>query len=342
MATADKTALDSLLRDVQTGSQAVADMLEGLREQYAIQAPLPAPGDGGDDFDTDKAMTSPCRVEKGDLWVIDGKHRLLCGDSTKAEDVARVMGGEKVSLCFTSPPYAQQRDYGEAAKAQVQDWDILMQGVFGNLTMLEDGQVFVNLGIFYRDGDWIDYWSGWVEWMCSQGWRRFGWYIWDKISAPPGDWCGRCGPAHEWIFHFNHKSREANHIIPKKTESIKLKTGSSLRYKDGTLHTANYSPESGLNTHKIPDSVWRHNVARTGGKPEVNHPAVYPIDLPGMGIQTFSQEDQIVYDPFLGSGTTLIAAHRLNRICYGIEIEPKYCEVVLQRAEAEGLTVEKP
>jgi DNA modification methylase len=336
MATADAGKLDALLRDVRTGSEAVAAMLAQLAGENPIAPPEPQNGAGGDEFDA-APEEGPTRTALGDLWLVGGVHRLLVGDCTAAENVARLMGGEKAGLCFTSPPYAQQRDYGD----KIADWDALMQGAFGNLPMAADGQVLVNLGIFYRDGDWVDYWSGWTAWMGSQGWRRFGWYVWDKISAPPGDWCGRCGPAHEWIFHFNRKSREANHVVPKKPDSIKLKTGSSLRYPDGSLHTANYSPESGLNTHKIPDSVWRFHVAHTGGKPEVVHPAVYPLDLPMMGMQTFSQERDSVYDPFLGSGTTLIAAHRLNRRCYGCELEPRYADVILKRAEAENLTVEK-
>lgn len=331
MATADASALEALLKDVSTDSAALREMLDGL-----VTPALPAPGAGGDEFDTTPEPQGPTRTNLGELWAIGGVHRLLVGDCTVKENVARLMGGEKVGLCFTSPPYAQQRDYG----AKIEHWDGLMQGAFAHLPMVDDGQVLVNLGILYREGDWVDYWSNWTAWMKSQGWRNFGWYVWDKNSALPGDWCGRCGPAHEWVFHFNRKSREANHVIPKKPDSIKLVTRSTRRYSDGSLHPANYSPESGLNTHKIPDSVWRFNVARTGGKPELIHPAVYPVDLPGMGIQTFTSDNEIVYDPFLGSGTTLIAAHRLGRRCYGCELEPRYCDVILRRAEAEGLTCE--
>lgn len=277
----------------------------------------------------DKAaeLAAKWNVERGQVWEL-GAHRLMCGDSANTSDVSKIVT-DTASLCFTSPPYANQRDYD--AKQGAGDWNRLMQGVFSVLPMKEDGQLLVNLGIAYREGNWLDYWTPWTIWMEEKGWRRFGWYVWDKISAPPGDWCGRCGPAHEWIFHFNRKSREVNHIIPKKAESIKLKTGSSLRHKDGTIHTANYSPESGLNTHKIPDSVWRFNTARTGGKVEVNHPAVFPVELPRFAIQSFTKPNEIVYEPFAGSGTTIIACEQSGRRCRAMEISANYAAITLQR-----------
>ena len=72
-----------------------------------------------------------------------------------------------------------------------------------------------------------------------------------------------------------------------------------------------------------------------------DHPAPFPLSLPTVHMEAMTIAGDIVYDPFLGSGTTLIAAHRLGRICYGCEIEPRYGDVILKRAEAEGLTVEK-
>ena len=76
-------------------------------------------------------------------------HRLLCGDATSADDVARLMGGEEADICFTSPPYAQQRDY----KTGPQDWDALMRGVFSILPMKHGAQVLVNLGLVHRGGE---------------------------------------------------------------------------------------------------------------------------------------------------------------------------------------------
>jgi hypothetical protein len=78
-----------------------------------------------------------------------GGHRLLCGDATSADDITRLMGGEEADICFTSPPYAQQRDY----KTGPQDWDALMRGVFSILPMKHGAQVLVNLGLVHRGGE---------------------------------------------------------------------------------------------------------------------------------------------------------------------------------------------
>lgn len=266
---------------------------------------------------------SPAMTKTGDLFTL-GKHRLLCGDSMKAEDVARLMHGKKAALCFTSPPYAQQRDYGK----KITDWDGLMSGVFGNLPMADNGQVLVNLGLVHRDGEWWPYWDGWIEWMRKRGWRRFGWYVWDKGFGLCGDWSGRCAPAHEFIFHFNHIAVKPAHCIPKAARSIGGVGGKhTFRQADGTMRNAT-SPDAMNNTHKIPDSIWRSAPAHTAGTIEVAHPAVYPVALVSIAIEAWGGD---LYDPFLGSGTTIIAAQKTGRICYGMEIDPKYCDVIIKR-----------
>lgn len=341
MAEADAAKLDALLSDVQTGSGAVTAMLEGLARDAGAAWGQPEPGAGGDEFDPTPEAAGPARTKPGDLWVIGGKHRLLVGDCTLAENVARLMGGAKVGLCFTSPPYAQQRDYGEATKEKVQDWHGLMCGAFACLPMTDAGQVLVNLGLVHREGEWVPYWDGWVEWMRVQGWRRFGWYVWDQGSGLPGDWNGRLAPSHEWLFHFNRiAKRPVKHVEANQERAAKKRDAVSrglvdaaLRAKDGTIPTLS-SPDKVGQTHKTPDSVLRLTRHMANDIARLNHPATFPVALPAFVIECWPSD---VYDPFLGSGTTLVAAHRLGRICYGCEIEPRYADVILKRAEAEGL-----
>jgi DNA modification methylase len=267
-------------------------------------------------------------VETGQLWQL-GDHRILCGDSTKAEDVERVMDGENADICFTSPPYAQQRDYTKESKHS--DWDALMQGVFGALPMIESGQVLVNLGLVHKDGEWWPYWNGWIDWMRSQGWRRFGWYVWDQGSGLPGDWNGRLAPSHEFVFHFNRESTRPNKWMDKKPENIKKrnKCESTTRGKDGKTK-AFTNPEASGQPTKIPESVIR--IGRQVGSD--GHPAQFPVEFPAF---IFRSWPGIAYEPFSGSGTTIIACEQLGRKCRAIEISPAYVAVAIQRwADATG------
>lgn len=261
-------------------------------------------------------------TKRGDLWIL-GEHRLLCGDSTKAEDVARVMRGEKAMLCFTSPPYAQQRDYGKV----VDDWDGLMRGVFGNLPMADDGQLLVNLGLVHRDGEWWSYWDGWITWMRGQAWRRFGWYVWDQGFGLPGDWNGRLSPSHEFLFHFNRIRLRPQKWLNKKPENVKPRNRGESTMRDRTGATKPFTnPDASAQLTKIPDSVIR--ISRQVGSD--GHPAQFPVGLPAFILRTWTG---LVYEPFAGSGTTIIAAEQLGRRCFGIEIEPLYVDVSVRRWE---------
>ena len=325
MADSDAEKLDSLLRDVQTGNQALATMLAELAEAAGV-----IPKEENDPIGEDEVPEPPVDpiTKPGDLWIL-GEHRVLCGDSTKAEDVKRLMGGKKADLCFTSPPYGQQRDYTEEGKAKVADWDGLMRGVFANLPMTDSGQVLVNLGLIHRDGEWIPYWDSWIEWMREQGWRRFGWYVWDQGFGLPGDRNGRFAPSHEFVWHFNRVSIEPEKFIDKKPENVKArhKGGSTMRGKDGKCVDFT-SPESSAQPNKIPDSVLRIN--RVHGGHGIDHPAIFPVELPAFAMQAWPG---VAYEPFCGSGTTLIAAEQLGRKCYGMEISPAYCDVIIKRWE---------
>jgi DNA modification methylase len=118
-------------------------------------------------------------------------------------------------------------------------------------------------------------------------------------------------------------------FLDKKPENIqaKKKGSSTMRSKDGTL-VAFSSPEASLQPTKIPDSVIRIN--RASGGHGINHPAIFPVELPSFALNAWLGS---VYEPFCGSGTTLIAAEQLGRKCYGMEISPQYCDVIVKRWE---------
>lgn len=258
--------------------------------------------------------------------VLKSRHRVMCGDSTSERDVAALMDGSAADLVFTSPPYAQQRDYG-AAKDKVSDWDALMQGVFSALPVKNSAQVLVNLGLVHRDGEWLPYWDGWIAWMRGQGWRRFGWYVWDQGPGLPGDWNGRLAPAHEFIFHFNREPRRPNKTVESKYAGKESNGG--LREKDGTIGGRSKGP-SKIQSHRIPDSVvrvMRHKGAVTGG----SHPAVFPVALVEEIVAAYSDEGDVVYEPFAGSGTSVVACERTGRECFAMELDPAYVDVSCRR-----------
>ena len=266
----------------------------------------------------------------GDVWQL-GAHLVICGDAADATVVNTLMDGDKAVLCFTSPPYGNQRDYTNT----IIDWDVLMRGVFSQLPMAANGQVLVNLGLIHRDNEVILYWEGWLDWMRAQGWRRFAWYVWDQGPGLPGDWNGRLAPSFEFIFHFNRQARQANKIMPCKfagQETHLRKDGSStaMRKKDGTIGgwTAAGTPTQDT---KIPDSVIR--VMRHKGKigQDIDHPAVFPVALPEHILETYTDTGDMVFEPFCGSGTTLLAAQRTGRVVRATEIAPEYVDVTIKR-----------
>jgi DNA modification methylase len=210
-----------------------------------------------------------------------------------------------------------------------------MRGVFAQLPMAAHGQVLVNLGLIHRDNEVLPYWDGWLDWIRSQGWRRFAWYVWDQGPGLPGDWNGRLAPAFEFVFHFNRQARQANKIMPCKfagQETHLRKDGSStaLRKADGTVNgwTAACTP---IQETKIPDSVIR--IMRHKGKigQGIDHPAVFPVALPQHVLETYSDAGELVFEPFCGSGTTLLAAERSGRVARAMEIAPAYVDVTVKR-----------
>ena len=252
-------------------------------------------------------------VEPGQLWEL-GDHRVLCGDSTKKEDVERVMGGERADLCFTSPPYgagnvAKLRDhYVRGAKKRdsfykehadnPEQWAGLMSGWFAairpfahcvicNVQMLADNKADL------------------VKWVAARADDLVDVVIWDKINAAPQMQSGVMSNAFEFLFVFG-----------------------------------------GNGSRSIPFADWHGTVSnvvridpRGKNQNADNHRAVMPSELPIWTMQTLCPKAQSVIEPFCGTGTTIIACEQLGRKCRAIEISPAYVAVALQRwADATGKT----
>lgn len=323
----DPDQLSQLLESLQAeGMMQVTghdeDSLAALLAEVAAQAPPtgfvpeedPGPGEPPED-----PVTQP-----GDVWVM-GAHRLVCGDSTDEESYAWC---PQAQLIATSPPYAEQREY----ELDSFDWASVVPLVIATACnhLAADGSALVNLGLTHKDGRVVEYWRPLLDMMESQGRPLFGWYVWDKLNGMPGDWNGRLAPAHEWVFHFANKPRHAA-----KTEECKLAgqvthavgVRSGLRAPDGVV--SKWSNEGQPTaSHKIPDSVIRCNPAKGGS---AGHPAPYSVEFAAALVKPYASTAEVVIEPFCGSGTTIVACEQLGRACYGIEIEPAYCDVAVTR-----------
>lgn len=262
--------------------------------------------------------------QTGDIWLL-GDHALICGDSGDPACISQLMGDFRASICFTSPPYGQQRQYME----KIGDWDGLMKRVFANVPLTENGQLLVNLGLIRIDGRVQRYWAGWITWMEANGWRLYDWYVWDQASGLPGYYAGHLLPSHEWVFHLNKQPVDCQKIVDC-LHAGETRSGSGMRNPDGTV--GKYSQDSvTIQNKKVPDSVIRirRQVGRIGK--DIDHPAVFPPALPEFMYSVWTQPGAIVFEPFSGSGSSIIAAQRSGRIARAVEIAPAYVDVSLIR-----------
>jgi len=278
-------------------------LLDGLffdDELDALLAVDVIPGGGGDEFDT-TPQEGDTRVKRGDVWRV-GEHRLMCGDSTSADDVARLMGGAAPILMVTDPPYGVEytpewrnallgeanRAVGKVANDDRASWREAWALFTGDVVYCWHASL---LGSIVADD------------LSVTGLELRSQIIWAKqhfaLSRGHYHW------QHECCWYAVRKGRSA---------------GWNGGHKQTTLWEIN------------------NNLSQGGGRPESEgasgHGTQKPIECMERPIRNHGGD---VYDPFLGSGTTLIAAHRTGRKCYGMEIEPKYCDVILRRAEAEGI-----
>lgn len=246
-------------------------------------------------------------TQPGDLWLL-GKHRLLCGDSTKAEDVERLMNGETADICFTSPPYALGKsvalsgNIAMAGKQRVYDnhednpneWAQLMDGWWNRSVQVVKHAWIVNVQPLA--GNKRDL----MRWINNRVDRLIDIITWDKGHAAPQMAAGVLASRYEWIIGMGKP--DASRAFPL----------SSWR---GTLQSVYEAPPQRDNEYS--------NI----------HAATMPVHVPAWILGTLCDQAKSVYEPFCGTGTTLIAAEQLGRACYGMEISPAYCDVIVKRWE---------
>lgn len=256
-----------------------------------------------DPDDVPEELEAPT-TQPGDLWLL-GNHRILCGDATNRADVAAVMNGELAEMVWTDPPYGVAiGDKNKFLNSIAQSNRI--EENLQNDTLDEPG-LMAMLEAAFRNA--VDH--------CTAG---AAWYV----AAPPGPLHVLFGQALKELGIWRQTIQWV------KNNATFAPMGVDYHWQAepifyGWLPNARHRYRGG----RKQTTVW--GVDRPQKSPE--HPTMKPVELVTRAIENSSDQEQIVLDVFLGSGTTLIAAEQLGRRCYGIELEPKYCDVIVRRWE---------
>ncbi|MBQ3517998.1 MAG: DNA modification methylase [Clostridia bacterium] len=240
-----------------------------------------------DDFDVEAELQNPSFSKPGDVWTL-GRHRLVCGDSTKAETFELLMCGKKANLVITDPPYNVNYE-GSAGKIKNDNMDndsfynfLLDAFKCTESAMADDASIYV----FHADTEGLNFRKAFND----AGFNLSGCCIWKKqslvLGRSPYQW------QHEpCLFGWKKK-------------------GKHLWY-----------------TGRKESTIWEFDKPKKNG----DHPTMKPIPLLAYPIMNSSMSNSIVLDPFGGSGSTLIACEQTDRICYTVELDEKFCDVIVKR-----------
>ena len=251
--------------------------------------------DGLIDDDEIPEVTEPiCKL--GDVWQL-GKHRLLCGDSTKKENIELLLDGNKADMVFTDPPYDYESLGKGGAFAKQNDKvkaDILHISKFDPLPFLNSLETYfknhtINAYIFCNRSLIPKYLN-----FAEDKKLTFDLLTWHKKTFIPN--AGQ------------HHYPDTEYIIFYK--------------KSGTFN-------SGLDS----EHYYKYYITDKDKDLTIKHPTAKPVEIISLKIKLSSMLNGIVIDPFLGSGSTLIACEKTNRVCYGMELDEHYCDVTINRWE---------
>ena len=256
----------------------------------------------------------------GDLYEL-GPHRVMCGDSTSIDAVERLMNGEKADMGFTSPPYSDQRDYNGKIELSVEKIKTFIRACFSQCEYL-----VVNLGYSRKNGEVDQYWNDYIIEAKDCGLKLLSWNVWNKKECSSiGNQTAMFGISHEWIFVFGTKTKQLNRTIDNNHTGERVNHRSN-RQKDGSIKKGE---DAIVGSHSQLKTVY--DCTPQKARDNINHPARFPVEFPTGYIEAMTDINSIIYEPFSGSGSTLIACEKTNRRCYGMELDPKYIDVIISR-----------
>lgn len=236
------------------------------------------------------------RVKSGDLWAL-GEHRLLCGDSTSIDAVEKLMGGEKADMVFTDPPYGVSYVGGHNQKKR--------KGIKGDTLAGDDLTDLFAASLSCAE-------------MVTKEYAAF--YIWFAN-----------GKAVETFSSFAKLNLSVRAVLC--WYKIKSGLGAFMSQYIPNYEPCIYAFKNGCSPQWFgptdEKTVWELKKERANEY----HPTQKPVELPERAIKNSSKSGDIILDLFGGSGSTLIACEKTNRKCYMMELDPKYCDVILRRWE---------
>jgi len=261
-------------------------------------------------------------------------NRIILGD---CEQVLREFPGNSVDLIFTSPPYADQRErtYEGVKPHRYVDWFLPKAEQF--LRVLKPTGTFIlNIKERVVNGERHTYVIELILKMREQGWLWTEEFIWHKKNSYPGKWPNRFRDAWERLLQFN-KQRRFNMY----QEAVMIPVGDWAQDR-----LANLSETDKIRDESKVESGFGKNISNWLGRDMVypnnvvhmatecsnrGHSAAFPVDLPTWFIKLFTVEGDVVLDPFIGSGTTAVAAKQLGRKYVGVDISEEYCQLAEER-----------
>ena len=239
-------------------------------------------------------------VKLGDLWML-GEHRLLCGDSTDEATVGKLMDGEKADMVFTDPPYNVASDSKNFAGEKKGGW-------FGNaMSDLKESQWDKDFKIEPALDRLVDS----VSDNCTM-------YIWTSQFLINDIW------THLKDFGY------IAYLVWSKTNPM---PSMSKRHPSWNTELCVYASRGGKRVVNFPKKGHFLSCREVAKKSDGSHPTQKPLELIEPLVTFSSNPNQTVLDLFLGSGSTLIACEKTNRKCYGMELDPHYCSVIIKRWE---------
>lgn len=344
-------------------SDAVTSILDRLAKQRAAEAAAPK-GSSSSTPPTPEPPREPV-TRPGDVWQI-GPHRLVCGSAHELDVFAAVLDGRRVNVAFTSPPYADRREYDPSSGFRPIHPDAYVEWfapVAANVAtvLADDGSWFVNIKAGADDLDRELY----VYDLVIAHVRQWGWHLGDELCwerpGVPGRVALRFKNQWESVFHFGrarwkirpenvaHRSEQA--IIPPGMIEGDMRNWQGTGEPSGEPATrrvprdgdrkagfGEHQGEPGVDAfaghrqlglafpgNRLPSFVGSHEA--------LGHAAAFPVGLPEWFVRAYSDEGDVILDPFCGTGSTLLAAHARGRVGCGIELSPAYCDVILARIQ---------